>query len=412
MPISRNRFHYGWIVLAMSTLIIFGALGLARFGYTMVLPSMQVGLALDNTQAGGLATVNLLGYLALCVIGGLLAARYGSRAVVAVALGLVGLGMVLTGLANGFWTAAAWRALAGMGSGASNVPAMGLMAAWFARRRRGMAAGIAAAGSSLGLMFVGPLVPRLLTRYGESGWRMCWFVFGAIALLLAAASAFVLRNRPSDIGLHPVGARDDEKIPSSDAGAALQWGKVYRSGAVWHLGLVYTAFGFAYIIYMTFFVKGLIAQGGYTPAAAGRLFMSMGWLALLCGVIWGTLSDIIGRKAALILVFLVHAGSFSLFAVSRGAAGFTISAALFGLSAWSIPAIMAAACGDMLGPRLAPTALGFITLFMGIGQAAGPSVAGAMADASGSFGPAFLLAAGVSFVGALAAATLPGLSLK
>ncbi|HEY5974747.1 MAG TPA: YbfB/YjiJ family MFS transporter, partial [Geobacteraceae bacterium] len=86
--------------------------------------------------------------------------------------------------------------------------------------------------------------------------------------------------------------------------------------------------------------------------------------------------------------------------------GFTLSALLFGITAWSIPAVMAAACGDVLGPRLAPAALGFITLFFGIGQALGPAVAGAMADVSGSFAPAYLLAVGVALLGAIAAATL------
>lgn len=67
---------------------------------------------------------------------------------------------------------------------------------------------------------------------------------------------------------------------------------------------------------------------------------------------------------------------------------------------------MAAACGDVLGPKLAPAALGFITLFFGIGQALGPSVAGVMADLAGSFTSAFLLASGVAFLGAIGAATL------
>jgi hypothetical protein len=57
-------FHYAWIILAVGTLVVFGALGLARFGYTMVLPAMQLELGLNNTQAGGLATANLIGYLA------------------------------------------------------------------------------------------------------------------------------------------------------------------------------------------------------------------------------------------------------------------------------------------------------------------------------------------------------------
>jgi len=79
--------------------------------------------------------------------------------------------------------------------------------------------------------------------------------------------------------------------------------------------------------------------------------------------------------------------------------GYTVSVVLFGLTAWSIPGIVAAACGDYLGPKMAPAALGFATLFFGLGQAAGPSIAGAIADATGSFGPAFLLAAGVALLG-------------
>ena len=63
-------------------------------------------------------------------------------------------------------------------------------------------------------------------------------------------------------------------------------------------------------------------------------------------------------------------------------------------------------CGDVLGPRLAPAAFGFLTLFFGSGQAIGPSLAGAIADAAGSFTPAFLLAAVVSLLGALGASLL------
>jgi MFS family permease len=167
--------------------------------------------------------------------------------------------------------------------------------------------------------------------------------------------------------------------------------------------LVYAAFGLAYIIYITFFTKFLVAEGGYSSAAAGGLFMLMGWISLLCGLIWGTISDRIGRKPALMIVYLIHVVAFGLFALWPAPPGFTLSAILFGLTAWSIPAIMAATCGDVLGPRLAPAAFGFLTLFFGSGQAIGPSLAGAIADAAGSFTPAFLLAAVVSLLGALGA---------
>jgi MFS family permease len=229
---------------------------------------------------------------------------------------------------------------------------------------------------------------------------MCWFIFGGVTLLVAIGGFFLLRNRPAERGLKPLGA-DREDVVLIPNVAKLNWGRVYRSSAVWHLGLVYVAFGFSYIIYMTFFTKHLIAEGAYSQEAAGSLFMTMGWVSLLCGLIWGAISDVIGRRRALIIVYLIHAISFSLFALWPTPPGFTLSAVLFGLTAWSIPAIMAAACGDVLGPRLAPAALGLITLLFGIGQAIAPSIAGAIADATGSFYAAFLLAAAVALLGAL-----------
>ncbi len=397
--------HYGWVVLAIGTLVVFGSLGLARFGYSMVLPAMQTGLGMDNTEAGALATANLVGYLALSVIGGALASRFGPRVVIALGLGVAGVAMALTGFAHSFIAAAAWRAVTGVGSGASNVPVMGLLAAWFAPRRRGLAAGIGVAGSSLALILLGPVTPRILAGYGEMGWRVFWFGLGGVTVLLAGLGFLVLRNAPREVGLRPVGSGPMDSSPPAPSGR-LEWGTVYRSGAVWHLGLVYVAFGFSYIIYVTFFVKCLIAEGGYSAQAAGGLFMVMGWCSLLCGLIWGTVSDVIGRKWALVMVYLVHAVAFGLFGLWPVPTGFTLSAVLFGLSAWSIPAIMAAACGDMVGPRLTPTALGFVTLFFGIGQALGPTVAGAMGDAIGSLLPSMILASGVALLGAVGAALL------
>jgi len=170
---------------------------------------------------------------------------------------------------------------------------------------------------------------------------------------------------------------------------------------------VYVAFGFSYIIYMTFFAKYLVSEGGYSPAAAGRLFMLAGWCSLGCGLLWGWLSDVIGRRGALAIVYAIQAVAFGLFALWPVPAGFTLSAVLFGLTAWSIPAIVAAACGDLLGPRLAPAGLGFVTLFFGVGQALGPGIAGMLADAARSLAPALLLAAAVAAAGGVGSLLLP-----
>lgn len=396
---SKIKIHYGWIILATATLAVFGALGLARFGYTTVLPSMQTDLGLDNGQAGLLATLNLTGYLAFSIIGGALAVRLGIRWVASLGLLLAGLSMVLTGIAQTTELLGLWRFLTGCGSGAANVAIMGLWSAWFSSKKRGLASGIAVSGSSIGLIVTGITVPSVIQAGSAGAWRNCWFLFGGITLFLAVGFYLLIRNNPGQVGLRPVGEAMTEQVKNVEKGTSIGWKQVYLSPKIWHLGLIYAAYGFSYIIYMTFFIKSLITDHGYSAGSAGSLFTMMGWFSLICGLLWGVISDKKGRKFALIVLFSFHAIAFSLFAAANNAALLTLSAILFGLSAWSIPAVMAAACGDILGQKMAPAAIGFVTLFFGIGQATGPSVAGMMADTYKSFSPAFYLAAAIALTG-------------
>jgi sugar phosphate permease len=386
--------------MLVGMLTVLGSVGFGRFGYTMILPSMQEALDLSDTQTGGLATGNSVGYLALALAGGFLASHYGPRRVIAISMLLTGAAMVLTGLANSFTGVLVWRVLAGLGSGGSNVPVMALLPAWFAARRRGLAAGVAVAGSSLALVITGYLVPPILDAYGTDGWRYSCAILGVAVVLLGILAAALLRDRPEEKGLRPVAANADAPAPV-DKASSLDWGLVYRSSVVWHLALVYVAFGFSYIIYATFFAKYLQAEAGYTKEAAGNLWAITGWISIFFGLVWGTVSDRIGRKYALALVYVLQAIAFAAFALWRSPTGYTGSAILFGLTAWSIPVIVGAACGDYVGSRLAPAALGFVTLFFGLGQAAGPLVAGGLADATSSLGPAFLVAAGAALLGGI-----------
>ena len=62
-PDRPTRLHYAWIIVAVACLVVFASLGLARFGYGVVLPAMQADLGLNNAQAGLLASANFFGYL-------------------------------------------------------------------------------------------------------------------------------------------------------------------------------------------------------------------------------------------------------------------------------------------------------------------------------------------------------------
>lgn len=417
-----------WAVLATGSAVVFGALGLARFGYGMVLPAMQSSLGLSNTQTGILATANLSGYMVLTVAAGAVASRFGSRMVVTLGLLVAAAGMLLTGLAGGMASLVAWRAVTGAASGCINVPTVGLMPTWFPRRS-GFSIGIVAGGQSLGLVVAGIAVPRLVGYLGAEGWRACWYLFAGITLVLVAVAFAFLRNHPGDRpfarrkpparGGQPCAAADQTEKGamtgcSADAApgratAKLGFARTYRSGRVWHLGFVYIAFGFSYIIYLTYFTKRLVTDLDYSPEAAGNLFMLMGWCGLLSGLLWGSISDRLGRGRTLAIVYAAHCLAFGVFALWPAPPAVIVSTVLFGLTAWGVPVIMAAACSDLLGPRMCPAGLGFITLFFGLGQAVGPSVAGALADATGSFQAAFLVAAGLALAGSLGSLALrPG----
>ena len=401
-PNSRagTGVHYGFVVLGLVVLVVFSALGLARFGYTSLLPAMQEALHLTNTQTGALQSWNLLGYMLTVVGAGLLAARFGPRVVIAVSLLMVAAAMALTGLIPSFGAAGAGRFLAGIGGAGSNVPAMALLSAWFGPNRRGMAAGVGSTGSSLGLMVTGPLVPALLRRGGDTGWRLSWCVLAAMTLLVCAIVAIGLRNHPSEKGLRAVGDSENERPanPTPTGNTALNWSAVYRSGLLWKLAGVYFGFGFSYIIYSTFFVRYLTAEVGFSRAEAGSLWFQIGVGSIVSGFLWGSVSDRCGRRAALLCVFGLQGMAFVLFGFGHSPGCVYGSAVLFALTAWSVPALMAALCGDLFGARLAPAALGWITLVFGGGQALGPYLGGMIADATRSFAPAFMLAGGVALV--------------
>ncbi|MBS4026787.1 MAG: YbfB/YjiJ family MFS transporter, partial [Clostridia bacterium] len=83
-PVKSGSFHYGYLIAVVSVITVVGALGFARFAYTMIYPNMMAGLGVGNTEMGLLASSNFFGYLIFSLAGGILASRFGPRVVIAV----------------------------------------------------------------------------------------------------------------------------------------------------------------------------------------------------------------------------------------------------------------------------------------------------------------------------------------
>lgn len=387
---------YKWAVAAMAFFAVFAAVGFGRDGYSAILPAMQKGLGLSGAEAGSLTSWSLAGYTIMSLVGGVLASRFGARIVVTVGLFVTAAGMLITGLSDDIVSASAARLLTGMANGLVLAPAIALMSAWFSPQQLGAASGIVPAGSSLAKVVVGPVVPRIIARGGADGWRLAWYFFAATTALMCVLTLIVLRDRPYDAGAP---RRQGKAFP-------LGLKSVFRSRYAWHLGALYLLQGFGISTYLTFFQKRLTADLGYTAETAGILYLILGAAGILSGVVWGAFSDRLGRGRTIAAMFMVNALAAGLFAWWPNTPALAVSAFMLGLSGIGVAGVIGAACADKFGLVLASAALGFVTIFTGVGQAVGPYIGGLMEDAFSSLGPAYLLSAGIYMLGALLALRL------
>lgn len=400
MKRGLQGIHYGWLIVLAGHLCLFACLGLGRFALGMLLPAMSSSLGLSYSQMGVISTSNFLGYLGAVLVSGYAARRFGARRIIFLALMLVCLSMALVAGADRYQTVLALYLLTGIGSGAANVPMMGLVSSWFRSGARGRAAGFIVSGSGFAILLSGWLFPRVNALGGPEGWRSNWIISAVLVGGIAIFSLLALRNSPQEVGHEPFG--------SERGGAEGAAGPFRPAGAsvILRLGGIYFLFGFTYVIYVTFIVTFLVREHGYSEAVAGYFWSAVGLLSLLSGPVFGTLSDRWGRRNGLIVVFCIQTAAYLLAASGRGGVFLYVSVALFGIVAWSIPSIMAALTGDHVGPERAAQVFGVITFIFGIGQTAGPALAGRLADITGSFRSSFALAAAMTMVAAL----LTGLS--
>lgn len=394
--------HYGWLIVAAGGLGIFACIGLARFALGMLLPAMGADLHLSYGQMGTISTANFLGYLAGIVVAAPLVRRVGARLLTTLALLIAGLSMAAIACTANLWGIIVLYTFTGIGSALANIPIMGLLSAWFASRLRGKAAGWVVSGNGAAIVFAGLSIPWMNTLSPWS-WRLSWLVLGLLVCLIALLCLLVLRNRPQDLGLAPAGA-----VAQAKAYQPHPLGSV-RSvplRLILHCGAIYAIFGFTFVSYATFIVTTMVRQYGFSQQVAGSFWCWVGVLSLFSGPLFGMLADRYSRRVALIAAFSVQTLAYLLVGLNLGELALYCSIGCFGIVAWAIPSIMAALSGDYAGADKAVSLFSAITLLFAGGQVAGPTLAGWIAEKTGTFCGSFLLAAALTTTAVLLALVL------
>lgn len=394
--------HYGWIIVLVGTLVIFACLGLARFAFGMLLPSMSDALGMAYDEMGFLGTGNFAGYLAAVAMSPFLLRRFTPRQLITSGLFLIAVCMFGIAAGNSYRLILLLYTAVGLGSGFANIPIMVLVSYWFRREKRGRAAGLIVVGSGFAIIFSGFVIPVLNQGFGQHGWRVGWTLLGLIVTLVAVVAAVMIRNDPAEKGLSPVGLiKDAEYDPSTTRGS------FSPMSILTHLGGLYFIFGATYVIYGTFIVTTMVEEYAYAEAGAGGFWSWVGFFSLFSGTLFGLLSDKMGRKGGLMTVFAVQTIAYLLAGSRMGTMALFGSVVLYGVAVFAIPAIMAAAVGDYLGKARAAAAFSIITFCFAIGQTIGPAVAGVIAESTGTFTGTYLASALLTAVAAVWARFLP-----
>jgi sugar phosphate permease len=207
--------HYAWIVLAITfVVLLISAATRATPGVLMVPLEQEFGWSRATISIA--ISINLLLYGLTGPFAAGLVNRYGPRRVMAVAAFLMGLGTLATITMKHPWQLIAlWGVVVGTGTGIiAIVLGATVVQRWF-YLHRGLALGLLTASSATGQLIFLPVLAQLVV---SSGWRWAVIVVAGVALLIAPITFLVMRDRPQDKGLTPLGLPDTETIPTPSAG--------------------------------------------------------------------------------------------------------------------------------------------------------------------------------------------------
>jgi predicted MFS family arabinose efflux permease len=349
------------------------ALGLARFGYAVLLPAMRTDLRWSYTQAGGMNTANALGYLAGALAATITTAVIGERRTFALSFTLTATSILASGFTTSYVLLLLLRGLGGA-AGAVLFISGGALAARVANASRspGLILGVYFAGVGPGILISALLAPIVFDT--AHGWRMGWLIMGAVATVSG-----VVATRAS---------RLIRETPNHGRPAPLQ-------RLAWAVA-AFALFGLGYISYMTFIVA-YYRETGRTVSEIVLFWSLLGLASTASAWFWRSLLDRAnGGTALAALLAMVTAGA-ALPLASQSAAAMFGSAILFGAAFLSVSAAITQLIRQNLAPHQYAVGLAVALSLFALGQVIGPVMTGVLADWSGSLKAG--LAASTVFLG-------------
>ena len=380
-----SRFYYGWVIVAVVFVTLFLALGL-RFAFGIFYVAILDDTGWSRADAAGVFSVAMVAYAVAAVLSGALFDWLGPRRLFPLGAVILGMGLILSAQVESigglylFYGGFVGTGFAFLGF----IPHMALLSRWFVRKR-GLATAVALAGTGIGAFVITVLSEQLI---GWLGWRQVFVWYGILAMALLIPLTWLLhRDEPAAIGLHPDGtAEPPHSVAASVEGSGSLRG-VFAQRAFWLLLGGIFLFG---VNTSTFAVHQtrLSLDYGFTIGVSAALFGLTGLFRSVGALIWGPLSDRVGRRPCIAAGFLMAAVGVLLLLQARSLPQLGLLATfvvLWGIGFNGTSPVYASMVADTFhGPHLGKT-FGLLDLAYGFGSAAGPWVTGYLFDRLGSY---------------------------
>jgi sugar phosphate permease len=417
--------YYGWWVLAATAVIEMLTIGGTSYSAGLFVLPLQKEFALSRAAANSPLAISFIGAALMAPLAGYLLDRYNAQKVIAI--GAVAFGLSFAFIATS-WSlplmAVALAVPAGFGGMAIGpLTTTALTSRWF-YRRRGRTLGLAAVATSGGGIVVVPILAWAIEQYG---WRTALFGEAVLILLIVLALAvFVVRNRPSDLGLedHPENRGRPAWDMRAGAADAQQWpyGAILQTANFWAVGFVFTVVtAYAQALIVTLVPYG--TELGFSAASTALLISVFSGCAAITKIGSGYVADFADRRLIVVAATLALVLSAGLLLMFSNYSALLAASSLAGIALGGVLPSAAAQIGGYFGVPSFGKAMGMLYFAAVGGSVIAVYFAGRVFDTAGSYTPAFATFLGISvatFVAALIvradsvdqAATVPEKSLN
>jgi len=401
---EQKTFNRWWVVIG--ALIIQISLGAVYIWSVFQTPLKRAFPTWTEGNVTLPAQVVLAAFALAVIFGGRFQDKYGPRRVATIGGIILGLGLILARFSGSFgsspglalaWLVFTFSVLGGIGIGAAYVCPIATCVKWFPDKK-GLITGLAVAGFGAGAFFFAPLAKSLISGVPYEILTVKLFplpqleifntflALGVIFLVAVVVGAQFLRNPPP--GYVPAGWTPPQKASGAPAKVDYSPMEMLRTPTFWLLWLTYFAgctAGLQVImkaspVWQSFFF------GAQTPPILEADFqrvtimgaMAVSILAIFNAfgrILWGKISDSLGRKPTLIVMFVLCGVAMLLLDSLRGYPLYLTGICVVGLCFGGFLALYPAVTADYYGTKHYGINYGWMFSAYGAGGIFGPFLA-------------------------------------